>query len=132
MMKQHKLRFYYAESSGTKPNQTFVRHFIHSQSSCGFWADIRDLSRKELVANNATTESVSKIIVVGYNPAILERYADLIVIDEATKTYRIKTKPDEFNYSKCDLKIEIYEFTDNRVYGGDVYDNAASPATGNQ
>lgn len=125
-MKQHKFCFYTIEQVGAKPNQTKRRHFIHSKASCGFWADVRDLSRKELVANNATSESISKVLTIGFNTQVLERYADLIVLDESDKTYRIKTKPDEYNYSKGDIKMEIYEFNDNNVYGEDIYDDASS------
>lgn len=131
-MKQHKFKFYYTEKTGTKPNETITRHFIHSKESCGLWAEVRDLSRKELVANNATGQQNTKIITVGYNPRILELYTDLIVLDEQGKTYRIKNKPDEFNYSKCDIKIEITEFQSNENYGGeDVYDNPKSGNAGN-
>ncbi len=123
-MKIHKFKFYFCETSGEKPNLIHRRHFLHSKKSCGFWAEVRDLSRKENSANNATGEEVILLITIGYNPAILQAFHDLIIEDEHGNTYKIKNKPDEFNYSKCDIKIEAYRYKDNTVYSeDDIYEN---------
>lgn len=122
-MKNHKIRLFYPVVSGSKPNATTTRHFIHSKASEGLWAEIRDLSQKEILANEAVGKQSSIYITVGFNPAVLERWEELIIIDEQQRTYRMKTKPDEFDYSKRDIRIAAYEFKDTTVYTeGDVYD----------
>lgn len=122
-MKTHKVRFFYPVASGSKPNTTTTRHFIHSEASRGLWAEIRDLSQKEILANEAVGKQSSIYITVGFNPTVLERWEELIIIDERQRTYRMKTKPDEFDYSKRDIRIAAYEFKDTTVYAeGDVYD----------
>lgn len=131
-MKNRKFKFYFCESVGKKPNLTYRRHFIHNKESCGFWAERRDLSRSEILANNAAGIKTALLITIGYNPAVLEMFHDLIIEDEYGKTYKIKNKPDEYNYSKGDIKIEAYEYKDNTVYGeDDIYENNATATVGN-
>lgn len=122
-MKTHKIRAYYPIKAGEKPNQVLSRRFIHSEKSGGLWADTRDLSQKEMLANAATEKQRSLYITVGYNPAVLDNWRELILIDEQGATYKIKTKPDEFNYDRRDIRITAYAFTDNSAYtGADSYD----------
>ncbi len=122
-MKTHKVRAYYSVRAGEKPNAVFSRHFVHSRASQGLWADIRDLSQKEMLANGAAEKQQSLYITLGYNPAVLDKWQELIFIDEQGKTYKAKTKPDEFNYDRRDIRITAYAFVDNSTYtGADIYD----------
>ena len=50
MGKVHKVQAYYTEDIGKKPNAVLSRHFIHSKYSGGLWAEVRDLSQKEILA----------------------------------------------------------------------------------
>lgn len=122
-MKNHKIKAFYPVASKTKPSATYTRHYIHSKASAGLWAEQRDLSQRELMANGSTEKQVVKYFTICYNASVLAHWEDLILVDEAGKTYRIKTKPDEFDYAKKDIRIAAYEFRDNTVYTGvDVYD----------
>ena len=53
---------------------------------------------------------------------VLEKWEKLVFIDEQDRTYKLKTKPDEYEYEKTDLKLVAYAFKDETTYGGDVYD----------
>lgn len=122
-MKNQKIKAFYTVASGAKPNQLLRRHYIHSSESLGLWAEIRDLSQKEVLANEAVGKQIGVYITVGYNPALLERWAELTLIDERGTSYRIKAKPDEFDYAKRDIRIAAYAYEDTAVYSGsDVYD----------
>ena len=56
-------------------------------------------------------------------PKILSMWEKLTLVDEQGRTYTIKEKPDEFDYTKQDIKIVAYEFKDERTYqGGDTYE----------
>lgn len=123
-MKTHKVKAYYPVTTGQKPNAVLSRHYIHTQASQGLWAEIRDLSQKETLANGAAEKQQIVYITIGYNPAVLANWQDLILVDEQGKTYRIKTKPDEFNYARKDIRITAYAFVDNSTYttGADIYD----------
>lgn len=123
-MKQHKIKAFYVETSGQRPNVLSRRHYIHSQDSQGLWAEVRDLSQKEILANTAVGHQASVYITVGYNPTLIEKWEELIFVDERGTTYKAKNKPDEFNYSKQDIRITALAFTDTTVYNeeGDVYD----------
>lgn len=125
-MKTHKVKAFFAISSGDKPNRVLKRQFLHSEKSKGFWAEIRDLSQKELLSNASTEKQEVIYITIGYNPAVLEHWQDLIFIDEHGKYYRAKTKPDEFNYSKGDMRITAYAFEDNANYAEDIYADKSS------
>lgn len=124
MGKVHKVQAYYTEDIGKKPNAVLSRHFIHSKYSGGLWAEVRDLSQKEILAAGAAEKQYSLYITIGYNPKVIQRWEELILLDEQGNTYKIKTKPDEFNYGRGDIRIAAYAFTDNLVYtGADTYDN---------
>ena len=85
---------------------------------------MRDLSQKEILAAGAAEKQYSLYITIGYNPKVIQRWEELILLDEQGNTYKIKTKPDEFNYGRGDIRIAAYAFTDNLVYtGADTYDN---------
>lgn len=122
-MKTHKIRAYYCERTGEKPNTVLSRHFIHSERSGGLWAEVRDLSQKEMLAADAAEKQYSLYFTIGYNPSVLAHWEELILLDEQGKTYKIKTKPDEFKYDRADIRIAAYAFTDNNAYTGvDTYD----------
>lgn len=123
IVKGKKVRCYYAETTASeKPVKICRRHFIHSAESKGLWAHIRDLTATEKTVNDAVGHSVSVQIIIGYNPNVLEKWEKLIFIDEQNRTYKLKTKPDEYEYEKTDLKLVAYAFKDETAYGGDVYD----------
>ena len=127
MRKTHKVQAYYPVMTGGKPNSVYCRHFIHSQESQGLWATIRDLSQKEILTNDAAEKQQSLYITIGYNPAVLKHWRELILIDEQGTTYKIKTKPDEFSYERRDIRIAAYAFVDNSAYtGADIYDGDKS------
>ena len=122
-MKNHKIKAFYPVASKNKPAVTYTRHYIHSKASAGLWTEQRDLSQRELMANGSTEKQVVKYFTICYNASVLAHWEDLILVDEEGKTYRIKTKPDEFDYGRRDIRIAAYEFRDNTVYTGvDVYD----------
>lgn len=124
MVKGRKIRCFFTSTVKTKPNITLTRNFIHSQESGGFWAAVRDLSMKERLTNDAVGHDTVVTFVVGFNPKILSRWEELTILDEYDNSYKIREKPDEYDYTKSDLKIVAYKFRDDQIYGGaDTYDN---------
>lgn len=124
MVKGRKIRCFFTSTVKTKPNITLTRNFIHSQASGGFWAAVRDLSMKERLVNDAVGHDTVVTFVVGFNPKILSRWEELTILDEYDNSYKIREKPDEYDYTKGDLKIVAYKFRDDKTYGGaDTYDN---------
>lgn len=121
-LKQRKVRCYYTDTTREKPNKTMVRYFIHSADSGGFWANIRDLSQAERQSNDAVAHKAALRITIGYNERVLEMWDRLTVMDERGRTYRIADKPDEYDYSRGDIKFTALLYVDNNVYGGDAYD----------
>lgn len=122
IVKNEKIRCFYADVVRVKPNRAIARNFIHTRQSFGFWAHIRDLSQRERSANDAVGHQTVVQIIVGYNPRIIELWEKLVIIDERGTTYKIKEKPDEYEYTKGDIKIIAYAFRDDTVYGEDVYE----------
>ena len=121
-VKNQKIRCFFAESYLQKPNKMLVRHFIHSKQSGGFWAHIRDLSQRERLANEAVGHEVAISVQMGYNPAVLQLWESLIIIDERGVTYKMKEKPDEYAYDKGDIKFTAYAFRDKNTYEEDIYE----------
>lgn len=121
-VKGQKVRAFYTKTKLEKPIKTYTRHFIHSKASGGFWAHIRDLTLRERLTNEAIGHQVVVVIRVGYNPKILDLWEQLIFIDEKGTTYRLKEKPDEYEYSKSDIKLTAYAFNDDKSYEEDVYE----------
>ena len=123
MVKNKKLKCFYVETTKAKPLQILAGRYIHSRASGGFWCSVRDISQKERLANSAVGHETIVNFVVGYNPKILQMWEKLTLVDEQGRTYIIKEKPDEFDYTKQDIKIVAYEFKDERTYqGGDTYE----------
>lgn len=123
MVKNKKLKCFYVETTKAKPLQILARRYIHSRASGGFWCSVRDISQKERLANSAVGHETIVNFIVGYNPKILSMWEKLTLVDEQGRTYNIKEKPDEFDYTKQDIKIVAYEFKDERTYqGGDTYE----------
>lgn len=122
LTKSDKIRCFYPEAVRQKPIERVSRHFIHSQSSGGFWAAVRDATQSERLANDAVAHEAVVHITVGYNPKILQHWEELVIVDKYGTTYRIKGKPDEFTYQKEDLKIIAYRFKDLTNYAGDIYE----------
>lgn len=121
--KNQKIRAFYTIEQRTKPTKRLTRHFIHSEASGGFWAYIRDLSQRERMSNEAIGQQTAVRIVIGFNQKVLTFWERLTIIDERGNTYIIKEKPDEYDYSKKDIKITGYAFNDGNVYEGeDEYD----------
>ena len=122
--KNQKIRAFYVVIQRAKPNVIKVRHFIHSRKSGGFWASVRDFSQAERQSNEAIGHSNAVSIVIGNNPKIIKDWEKLIFIDERNISYRLKEKPDEFNYSKGDIKMTAYAFKDDEDYSleADEYD----------
>lgn len=122
-VKNKKLKCFYVETTKAKPLQILARRYIHSQASGGFWCSVRDLSQKERLANEAVGHETVVTFIVGFNLKILQMWEKLTLVDEQGRTYTIKEKPDEFDYTKQDIKIRAYEFKDERTYqGGDTYE----------
>ena len=123
MVKNKKLKCFYVETTKAKPLQILARRYIHSRASGGFWCSVRDISQKERLANSAVGHETIVNFIVGYNPKILSMWEKLTLVDEQGRTYTIKEKTDEFDYTKQDIKIVAYEFKDERTYqGGDTYE----------
>lgn len=121
-VKGQKVQAFYTEMAREKPVKTYTRKFIHSRESGGFWVHIRDLMQRERLANEAVGHQVAVVIRIGYNPRVLDLWEKLTFIDERGVSYRLKDKPDEFDYDKGDLKMTAYAFKDDTNYEGDVYE----------
>jgi len=118
--KTKKIKVYYP----IETNGMLARQFIHTKSSGGLWAAVRDLSINERV--HAASINISNTIVfeVNFKKRIVERYRDLIIVFEG-RTYKTNGKPDEYVYNKGDsIKIQAEQFIDNNIYDGeDAYDS---------
>lgn len=120
--KGQKIRCFYAVVTREKPVKTYTRKFIHSKESGGFWAHIRDLTQRERLANEAVGHQTAVQIRVGFNPKILDLWDSLVVIDERGNFYKIKEKPDEYEYDKSDIKFTAYAYRDDTQYVEDIYE----------
>lgn len=110
--KPHKIKaYYYDETICPKPLPPLkTRVYIHGKS--GFWAYVRDLSQAEIVANTTVDIKINLEITVNYNPEILKLYSDLWIEFNKT-TYKLQSKPDEYNYNKGDMKLRVEERKDS-------------------
>jgi len=99
--KTKKIKVYYP----IEINGTLARQFIHTKSSDGLWAAVRDLSINERV-HAASINITNTIVFEG-------------------RTYKTNGKPDEYVYNKGDpIKIQAEQFIDNNIYDGeDAYDS---------
>lgn len=121
--KNQKVRVYYAERQPSKPTTLTSRHFIHSRQSGGLWAYIRDLSRRERLANENAGKETAVQIVIGYNPAFLRHWEELRLIDQRGTTYCLREKPDEYTYDKGDITLTAYAQVSEEAFDGeDIYD----------
>lgn len=118
--KNDKIKCFYPVKRREKPNVITVRHFIHSKSSGGLWAFVRDLSQQERQANEAVGHSHAVVITVGYNPKLLASWEKIIIVDKKGVSYKLKEKPDEFTYQNTDLKFTAYAFKDEDVYNAEA------------
>lgn len=67
-------------------------------------------------------EAPDGAMIVRGTPVIFDKEYKLFTFGD-TDVYTIKEKPDEFDYTKQDIKIRAYEFKDERTYqGGDTYE----------
>lgn len=120
--KTQKIQCYYATALRDKPNKVYVRHYIHSRNSGGLWANIRDLMQKEKLNNEAVGQEVVVKVTIGYNSKFIENWEKIIVVDKNGNTYKLKEKPDEFEYNKSDIKFNAYLFREEHDYEEDIYD----------
>lgn len=122
-MKDRKIQMFYPlEVVEVKPYVYHERQFIHTKESGGFWCEMRDTTINERLTNSAKVEEVIVQFLVGFNPEIVARWQDLIIVDEFGNTYKMTAKPDEYRYDRNDdLKILAQRFTDRTEYREDRY-----------
>lgn len=123
LTKNTKIKAFYVDVVKMKPDTYKYKRYIHSEGSQGFWCSIRDISAKEKLNYETKANEVVVKITIGHNPKIIENWEKLILVDVKNNTYRIKSKPDEFDYQSQDMVITAYRFVDTEIYGGETYGN---------
>lgn len=119
-LKNRKIKIFYPVETRSKPSVVINKRYIHSEASHGLWCYMLDQKLGERLNDDTVGREICVTMIVGYNSSIVELWEKLI-IEYDSKTYKIKTKPDEYEYNKSDLKILAYEFNDDREYGGATY-----------
>ncbi len=117
-VKNKKIKAFYVDVIKAKPNVTKAKHYIHTEASGGFWYYVRDQKLTERLMDDIVGHEICMIMVMGYNEEVIDKWDKLILEDSKGNTYKIKTKPDEYEHNKDDIKIMAYQFTDEDEYGG--------------
>lgn len=122
-IKTRKIRAYFPQSVIVEKPKTYsIKQYIHSEASGGFWCYMRDLSQSERSANSAAATVDTVMFYTGHNPKILAKWQDLYLEDEHGTLYRIKERPDEYDYRYGDMKFTGYKVKDETYYNEVRYD----------
>jgi len=111
--KTKKVQMYFPKRT---ENESFIRHFIHTKKSLGFWAFVRDLTLNEIVKNTTIDIKNDLFIETNFHSKIVELWQAPLIIIFNNKTYKISAKPDEVFYLNKELKINAVEFEDTKFY----------------
>lgn len=116
MTKDRKVKAYYPMSVIVEKPKTYtIKQYIHSESSGGFWCSMRDQSQSEKQANDAAIKNNAVVLTMAPNKEFMERWSELWLEDEKGNQYRIREKPDEYDY-RSDIKVTAVKGKDDTYY----------------